>query len=95
MEKKDRCPKCGAETKQYKHGKNASGTSRNICWHCKGAYTPKPQKYAYTEEEKTQAIKIYYEGNSGREVGRILGMSKANAVRWIKERVQKTSVEKE
>jgi transposase-like protein len=39
----------------------------------------------YGEEVKKQAMKLYYEGNSGRAVGRILGMSKANVYRWIKE----------
>jgi transposase-like protein len=49
-------------------------------------YTPEPMKHAYSEEEKTTAIKTYYEGVSGRAVGRLCKMSKSNVFRWIKER---------
>jgi transposase len=52
-------------------------------------YTPIPKKHGYSEEEKNLAIKYYYEGNSGRSTGRFFKMSKANAVRWIKERAEK------
>ena len=51
------------------------------CKSCGKVYTPKPKKNGYSEEEKRQALKYYYEGNSGRSTGRFFGMSKANAVR--------------
>jgi transposase-like protein len=51
-------------------------------------YTPEPAKYEYTQEERTAAIKTYYEGVSGRAVGRLHGMSKANVLRWIRERAK-------
>jgi transposase-like protein len=89
MESKIKCPHCGRETGQHEHGKNKSGTRRYFCYDCKKAYTSEPKKTVYTEEERSAAIKIYYENSSGRAVGRILGMSKANAVRWIKERTAK------
>ena len=54
-------------------------------------YTPKPKEREYSEEERTSAIKYYLEGNSGRSTGRFFGMSKANVVRWIKERAAKES----
>ena len=88
MEKTIKCPSCGSETGQHKYGTNKSGTQRYRCYGCKKAYTPNPADHNYTEEEKTLAIKIYYENSSGRAVGRILGMSKANAARWIKERAE-------
>jgi transposase-like protein len=53
---------------------------------CGKTYTPNPQKHTYSEEERTTAIKTYYECTSGRAVGRLLGMDRSNAVRWIKER---------
>jgi transposase-like protein len=83
------CPRCGASKKQHKHTANRSGSKRYICRVCGKTYTPEPQKYAYTEEERTAAIKAYYECKSGRAVGRLLGMSRSNAVRWIKERAAK------
>jgi transposase-like protein len=53
---------------------------------CGKTYTPHPKKKGYSEEERTAAIKAYYECKSGRAVGRLFGMSRSNVVRWIKER---------
>jgi transposase len=43
-----------------------------------------PKKREYPEEIQKMALKIYYSGVSGRGVGKILGMSKANVYNWIK-----------
>ncbi|GHU78961.1 hypothetical protein FACS1894191_0700 [Clostridia bacterium] len=59
-------------------GFNRSGTQRCICNHCKKTYTLEPKNHAYSEETKAMALKIYYAGASGRGVGKVLGMSKAN-----------------
>jgi transposase-like protein len=90
MENEKICPRCGSEEKQNKHTANKSGSARYICRACGKTYTPNPQKYAYSEAERTAAIKTYYECKSGRAVGRILGMSRSNAARWIKERAAKS-----
>ena len=84
MENK-KCPKCG-ETAQIKAGFTGNGSQKYKCKSCGKTYTPEPKKSGYSEEEKQMAIKYYYEGNSGRSTGRFFKMSKANAVRWIKER---------
>jgi transposase-like protein/IS1 family transposase len=89
MEISMKCPQCEIENGQRKHGKNKSGSQRYYCSHCKKTYTPNPFNNEYTEEEKTTAIKIYFENSSGRAVGRILGMSKSNVFRWIKQRATK------
>lgn len=83
------CPQCGATTKQNKHTANSSGSARFICRMCGKTYTPCPKKSGYSEDERTVAIKAYCECKSGRAVGRLLGMSRDNAVRWIKERAAK------
>lgn len=86
------CPKCGAEGNQRKIGFNESGTQRCICTKCGTSYTIKPKTREYTDEVKQAAIKVYYTGVSGRGVGKIFGMSKANVYNWIKktgERVDK------
>lgn len=87
-EKRSVCPRCENTKGQYIHGKNRGGSQRYRCRHCGVTYTPEPNKYAYTEEERNRALKIYYEGNSGRAVGRICGMSKSNVFRWIKEEAE-------
>jgi transposase-like protein len=79
-----RCPVCGNTTGQMKNGRNRSGTQTYLCRFCKKAYTPEPKRHAYAEETKKQAMKLYYSGVSGRGVGKILGMNKANVYRWIK-----------
>ena len=38
----------------------------------------------YSEKFKRQAIQMFYEGNSGRAVGRIMGINKSTVYNWIK-----------
>ena len=79
-----KCPNCGESKNQKKNGHNRSGTQRCVCKECGVSYTLEPKKREYSEETKLLAIKIYYSGVSGRGVGKILGMSKANVYNWIK-----------
>jgi transposase len=51
-------------------------------------YTLDPKTKAYSEEVRQSAIKTYYSGVSGRGVGKLLGMSKANVYNWIKKTVR-------
>jgi transposase-like protein len=89
MEEKRTCPKCGAASGQMKNGKNRSGTQTYVCRHCAKTYTPEPKHVAYDEETRKKALKIYYSGVSGRKVGKLLGMSKANVYNWIKKNGEK------
>ncbi|MCM1508647.1 MAG: hypothetical protein NC177_16175 [Ruminococcus flavefaciens] len=79
-----RCPKCGKSENQIRVGYNRSGTQRCKCKDCNVSYTLDPKKHEYPEETKALAIKMYYSGVSGRGVGKILGMNKANVYNWIK-----------
>jgi len=79
-----RCPKCGEKKNQINAGYNRSGTQRCVCKNCNHKYTLNGKKRAYSEETRRQAMKIYYSGVSGRGVGKLLGMSKANVYNWIK-----------
>jgi len=79
-----RCPKCGKVENQVNAGRNRCGTQRCFCTECKKYYTLGAKTRAYSEEVKQQALKIYYSGVSGRGVGKIMGMSKANVLNWIK-----------
>ena len=79
------CPRCGATDGQMKNGKNRSGTQTMLCRHCKKTYTLlEPKRNAYSEETRALALKIFYAGASGRGVGKVLKMSKANVYNWIK-----------
>jgi len=79
-----RCPLCGKIEDQIRKGYNRSGTQRCMCKECGVSYTIDPKKRAYPEETRTLALKMYYSGASGRGVGKVLGMSKANVYNWIK-----------
>ena len=92
MEKEVRtCPRCGAREHQHSIGKTKAGSRRFRCTVCKREYTPHPKKHAYSEEERKQAMKLLLLGNSGRAVGKALGMNKSNAYRWAVEAEKKGS----
>ena len=78
------CPVCGCRGNQSKKGYNRSGTQRCICKECGATHTLNPKQREYSKETKEAAIKAYYSGATGREVGRLFGMSKANVYNWIK-----------
>ena len=78
------CPVCGCQGNQLKKGYNRSGTQRCICKECGATHTIDPKRREYPEETKEAAIKAYYSGATGRGVGRLFGMSKANVYNWIK-----------
>jgi transposase-like protein len=79
-----KCQVCGIQGKQLKKGHNRSGTQRCICKECGATYTINPKRREYPEEIKEAAIKAYYSGATGRGVGRLFNMSKANVYKWIK-----------
>ena len=79
-----KCPQCGATETQINSGMNRSGTQRCKCNKCGKYYTLNPKTIAYSEEIRKSAIKNYYSGVSGRGVGKIFSMSKANIYNWIK-----------
>lgn len=84
VDEKKKCPKCGRIEHQIKVGYNDSGTQRYKCKICEIRYMIDPKKIAYPEEVKQAAIKAYYSGVSGRGVGHLFHMNKANVYNWIK-----------
>ena len=86
MKKEERkCPYCGAKEHQHSIGKTKAGSRRFRCKKCNREYTPNHKKWVYAEEERREALRLLLLGNSGRAVGKALGMSKANAYRWAME----------
>ena len=86
-----RCTECKAEQNQVKAGKTAAGSQRYKCKVCGKVYTPNPKERSYSgysEDIKKQAIKLYMEGNSGRAVGRILGIGKNMCLYWLRQYAQ-------
>ena len=93
MEKKIICPKCGKE-EIWKAGKSG-GKQQYQCKNCKKKFITDKN---YSEEFKRQAIQMFYEGNSTRAVGRIMGINKSTVYNWIKkldEKLQNTDCTEE
>ena len=78
------CPKCGSTDKQSKYGFTVAQSQRYACRSCNYKYTMNPKPRIYSEEVQTLAMRAYYSGISGRAVGKMFGMNKANIYRWIK-----------
>ena len=73
----------------WKCGKSG-GKQQYQCKNCKRKFIT---ELNYSEEFKRQAIEIFYEGNSTRAVGRIMGINKSTVYNWIKkwdEKLQNT-----
>ncbi len=81
METKE-CKYCGGLV--VKHGKTETGSQRVSCTECGKRYTPNPKKKGYSQEIRDQAVKLHFAGASGRTVGKVMGMSKANIYNWVK-----------
>ena len=78
------CPKCGSGENQVNTGFTKSGSQRCKCKSCNKKYTLNPKPRIYSDEVQMLAMRAYYSGVSGRGVGKMFGMSKANVYRWIK-----------
>ena len=79
------CPICKERTEQIKAGKNKSGSQRWRCKHCQKNYTPIPNERGYSQELKTQALRLYVEGNSLRGIGRILKVTHQTVANWFEQ----------
>ena len=89
-----KCKNCKTEKLQIKAGKTKAGSQRYKCKICGKYYITNAQERTYSEEVKKQAIKLYMEGNSGRAVGRILGIGKNMCLYWIRKYAKKIEPKK-
>ncbi len=78
-----KCPKCGANWKQYKAGFNPSGSQRYRCGECNRVYTPKPIHHGYSDETRLLAIRMYVEGSSYGSIGRVLKVNPQSVANWV------------
>lgn len=85
MENKIICPRCGKD-EIWKAG-TPRGKQQYQCKNCRKKFIT---ELNYSKEFKEKAIQIFYEGNSGRAVGRIMGINKSTVYNWIKKLNEKT-----
>lgn len=78
-----KCPRCGSSMRQN-NGKSQSGSQTAKCLECGKFWTVTPKQKGYSQEMRDTAIKMHFAGASGRAIGNVLGMSKANVYNWLK-----------
>lgn len=77
------CPRCHAPEFQIKDGRTPAGSQRYKCKQCGRRYTPAPKDPGYDEEVRLQALTLYLEGVSLRQVARILSVNHQSVANWV------------
>lgn len=77
------CPKCFQSKRQVKDGRTPAGSQRYRCKQCKCRYTPVPKERGYDEEIRLQALLLFLEGVSLRQVSRILDVNHQSVANWV------------
>lgn len=80
------CPFCHDTENQVKAGKTGVGSQRWKCKPCNRRYTPEP-KQTYSDEMRQQAVKLYADGASFRQVARHFGVDHVTVMNWVKAHV--------
>ncbi len=78
-----KCPSCGANTKQNKHGITKAQSQRYWCQHCKKSYTPKQKPRGYPKGLRQKALQMYVDGINFRRIGRFLGVHHQSVINWV------------
>ena len=84
-----KCPSCGDDKQQVAAGTTSAGSQRFRCKECKKWYTPNPKEWAYTEDERKEAMKMLVNRNTARGIGKHFGMHHSNVLRWTREEQKK------
>ncbi len=77
------CPRCQNQTQQVRDGHTPAGSQRYQCRHCHTRYTPAPKEHGYDQEIRLQALSLYLEGLSLREISRLLSVNHQSVANWI------------
>ena len=77
------CPKCRLQENQIRDGFTPAGSQRCRCKSCGCRYTPDAKENGYDEEVRLQALTLHLEGNSLREIGRLLDVNHQSVANWI------------
>lgn len=79
------CPRCFKNKRQARDGRTPAGSQRYRCTACGCRYTPVPKDQGYQEAVRFQALQLYLEGHSMREIGRILNVNHQSIANWMKD----------
>ncbi len=78
------CPRCNKTHHQARDGRTPAGSQRYRCVLCGCRYTPHPRDQGYDEEIRFQALQLYLEGYSMREVARRLQVNHQSVANWMR-----------
>ena len=78
------CPKCHAQDRQVKNGKNQSGSVRLRCQYCGRKYTPEPTEHGYAQAIREQAVRMSVDGMNYRRIARLLKVDHKSVMNWVK-----------
>lgn len=79
------CPRCNRRDRQARDGHTAAGSQRFRCGTCGLRYTPAPREQGYEEEVRFQALQLYLEGYSMREIARRLEVNHQSVANWMRD----------
>ena len=77
------CPKCYQTKNQLRDGRTPADSQRYRCGLCGCRYTPFPKDQGYDEDVRFQALQLYLEGYSMREIGRRLDVNHQSIANWM------------
>jgi transposase-like protein len=78
------CCHCGSEN-IVRNGLRANGKQRFLCKDCAKRSRENPQPNGYTEEEREEILRAYYERSSLlRGLTRTFGVSRNTVIGWLK-----------
>ena len=78
------CPRCHAEDRQVKNGRNKSGSVRMRCQQCGRKYTPEPSLHGYPDAIREQAVRMSLDGVNYRRIARMLKVDHKSVMNWVK-----------
>ena len=77
------CPYCHSG-EAVKDGRTPSGSQMMRCKGCGRRYTPEPKVHGYPDALRRQALRLYTDGLSFRQIGRHLGVAHRTVALWVK-----------
>ena len=78
------CPSCRSKHRQTKAGRTRYGDQRYQCQDCKQYYSTQNRRYRYPLILREQAIRLYREGQSLRQVASQFAINHQTVSNWIK-----------
>lgn len=78
------CPSCRSKYRQTKAGRTRHGDQRYQCQDCKQYYATQNRRYRYPLTLREQAIRLYREGQSLRQIASQFAINHQTVSNWIK-----------